>query len=171
MWSFHLPLPLLTFYQAAKAIAPSSSDSPAKLPPPKKPLVDGKKHSQRTPLFYGFQIMMENIHSKTYSLLIDTYIKDTTQHEYLFNPMDTIPCVKRKTECVCRWIFDQHLTFAERLVAFAAVEGIFFFGSFTSIFWSKKCGLMPGLTFSNELISCDQGMHTDFACLLFSHLK
>lgn len=121
--------------------------------------------------FYGFQIMMENIHSETYSLLIDTYIKDTAQREYLFDAIDTIPCVKRKAEWALRWISDQRSTFAERLVAFAAVEGIFFSGSFASIFWLKKRGLMPGLTFSNELISRDEGMHTDFACLLFSHLK
>ncbi|KAG6335530.1 hypothetical protein ID866_3560 [Astraeus odoratus] len=121
--------------------------------------------------FYGFQIMMENIHSETYSLLIDTYIKDAAEREYLFDAIETIPCVKRKAEWALRWISDQRSTFAERLVAFAAVEGIFFSGSFASIFWLKKRGLMPGLTFSNELISRDEGMHTDFACLLFSHLK
>ncbi|KIJ20157.1 hypothetical protein PAXINDRAFT_67250 [Paxillus involutus ATCC 200175] len=121
--------------------------------------------------FYGFQIMMENIHSETYSLLIDTYIKDPAQREYLFDAVETIPCVKRKADWALKWISDQHSTFAERLVAFAAVEGIFFSGSFASIFWLKKRGLMPGLTFSNELISRDEGMHTDFACLLFSHLK
>ncbi|OJA17025.1 hypothetical protein AZE42_00563 [Rhizopogon vesiculosus] len=121
--------------------------------------------------FYGFQIMMENIHSETYSLLIDTYIKDPRQREYLFDAMETIPCVKRKADWALKWITDQRSTFAERLVAFAAVEGIFFSGSFASIFWLKKRGLMPGLTFSNELISRDEGMHTDFACLLFSHLK
>ncbi|KAH7920793.1 ribonucleotide reductase small subunit [Leucogyrophana mollusca] len=121
--------------------------------------------------FYGFQIMMENIHSETYSLLIDTYIKDPAQREYLFDAVETIPCVKRKADWALKWISDQRSTFAERLVAFAAVEGIFFSGSFASIFWLKKRGLMPGLTFSNELISRDEGMHTDFACLLFSHLK
>ena len=121
--------------------------------------------------FYGFQIMMENIHSETYSLLIDTYIKDAAEREYLFDAVETIPCIKRKAEWALRWISDQHSTFAERLIAFAAVEGIFFSGSFASIFWLKKRGLMPGLTFSNELISRDEGMHTDFACLLFSHLK
>ncbi|KAG1753928.1 ribonucleotide reductase small subunit [Suillus paluster] len=121
--------------------------------------------------FYGFQIMMENIHSETYSLLIDTYIKDSAQREYLFDAVETIPCVKRKADWALKWISDQRSTFAERLVAFAAVEGIFFSGSFASIFWLKKRGLMPGLTFSNELISRDEGMHTDFACLLFSHLK
>ncbi|KAF7983881.1 hypothetical protein HWV62_18228 [Athelia sp. TMB] len=121
--------------------------------------------------FYGFQIMMENIHSETYSLLIDTYIKEPAQREYLFDAVETIPCVKRKADWAMRWINDKQSTFAERLVAFAAVEGIFFSGSFASIFWLKKRGLMPGLTFSNELISRDEGMHTDFACLLFSHLK
>ncbi|KAI6047287.1 ribonucleotide reductase small subunit [Pisolithus marmoratus] len=121
--------------------------------------------------FYGFQIMMENIHSETYSLLIDTYIKDAAQREYLFDAIETIPCVKRKADWALKWISDDRSTFAERLVAFAAVEGIFFSGSFASIFWLKKRGLMPGLTFSNELISRDEGMHTDFACLLFSHLK
>ncbi|EDR13226.1 ribonucleotide reductase, beta subunit [Laccaria bicolor S238N-H82] len=121
--------------------------------------------------FYGFQIMMENIHSETYSLLIDSYIKDPAQREYLFDAIETIPCIKRKAEWALKWISDQESTFAERLVAFAAVEGIFFSGSFASIFWMKKRGLMPGLTFSNELISRDEGMHTDFACLLFSHLK
>ncbi|KAG1850471.1 ribonucleotide reductase small subunit [Suillus tomentosus] len=121
--------------------------------------------------FYGFQIMMENIHSETYSLLIDTYIKDSAQREYLFDAMETIPCVKRKADWALKWISDHRSTFGERLVAFAAIEGIFFSGSFASIFWLKKRGLMPGLTFSNELISRDEGMHTDFACLLFSHLK
>ncbi|KAF8592685.1 putative small subunit of ribonucleotide reductase [Ramaria rubella] len=121
--------------------------------------------------FYGFQIMMENIHSETYSLLIDTYIKDPAQREYLFDAIETIPCIKKKADWALKWISDQRSTFAERLVAFAAVEGIFFSGSFASIFWLKKRGLMPGLTFSNELISRDEGMHTDFACLLFSHLR
>ena len=121
--------------------------------------------------FYGFQIMMENIHSETYSLLIDTYIKDPKQREHLFDAIETIPCIKKKADWALRWISDKKSSFAERLVAFAAVEGIFFSGSFASIFWLKKRGLMPGLTFSNELISRDEGMHTDFACLLFSHLK
>ncbi|KAI0722865.1 ribonucleotide reductase [Earliella scabrosa] len=121
--------------------------------------------------FYGFQIMMENIHSETYSLLIDTYIKDPAQREHLFDAIETIPCIKKKADWALRWISDKNSAFAERLVAFAAVEGIFFSGSFASIFWLKKRGLMPGLTFSNELISRDEGMHTDFACLLFSHLK
>ncbi|ORY31918.1 ribonucleotide reductase [Naematelia encephala] len=121
--------------------------------------------------FYGFQIMMENIHSETYSLLIDTYIKDAARRTYLFEAIDTIPCIQKKANWALKWISDQRSTFAERLIAFAAVEGIFFSGSFASIFWLKKRGLMPGLTFSNELISRDEGLHTDFACLLFSHLR
>ncbi|KAF8204438.1 ribonucleotide reductase small subunit [Mycena galopus ATCC 62051] len=121
--------------------------------------------------FYGFQIMMENIHSEAYSLLIDTYIKEPAERDYLFDAIETIPCIKKKAEWALRWITDEESTFGERLVAFAAVEGIFFSGSFASIFWMKKRGLMPGLTFSNELISRDEGMHTDFACLLFTHLK
>ncbi|ROT42779.1 hypothetical protein SODALDRAFT_336388 [Sodiomyces alkalinus F11] len=121
--------------------------------------------------FYGFQIMMENIHSETYSLLIDTYIKEPAQRHYLFNAIDTIPAIRKKADWALHWICDQKSTFAQRLVAFAAVEGIFFSGAFASIFWLKKRGLMPGLTFSNELISRDEGLHTDFACLLFSHLN
>jgi ribonucleoside-diphosphate reductase subunit M2 len=121
--------------------------------------------------FYGFQIMMENIHSETYSLLIDTYIKDPARRDYLFGAIDTIPCIKKKADWALRYINDDRASFGERLVAFAAVEGIFFSGSFASVFWLKKRGLMPGLTFSNELISRDEGMHTDFACLLFSHLR
>ncbi|KAI9678647.1 MAG: Ribonucleotide-diphosphate reductase (RNR), small subunit [Caeruleum heppii] len=121
--------------------------------------------------FYGFQVMMENIHSETYSLLIDTYIKEQKQRAYLFDAIDTIPCIRKKADWALRWIQDKDSTFAQRLVAFAAVEGIFFSGSFASIFWLKKRGLMPGLTFSNELISRDEGLHTDFACLLFSHLR
>jgi len=120
--------------------------------------------------FYGFQIMMENIHSETYSLLIDTYIKDNTEKSYLLNAIDNLPCVKKKADWAMRWI--DEATFAERLISFAAVEGIFFSGSFCSIFWLKKRGLMPGLSFSNELISRDEGMHCDFACLLYnSHIK
>lgn len=121
--------------------------------------------------FYGFQIMMENIHSETYSLLIDTYISEPKQRQYLFNAIDNIPCIRKKADWALRWISDKNSTFACRLIAFAAVEGIFFSGSFASIFWLKKRGMMPGLTFSNELISRDEGMHTDFACLLLSHLK
>ncbi|GAB1214475.1 Ribonucleotide-diphosphate reductase (RNR), small subunit [Aspergillus terreus] len=121
--------------------------------------------------FYGFQIMIENIHSETYSLLIDTYIKEPKQRTYLFDAIDNIPCIAKKADWAIKWIQDQESTFGQRLVAFAAVEGIFFSGSFASIFWLKKRGLMPGLTFSNELISRDEGLHTDFACLLFSHLN
>lgn len=121
--------------------------------------------------FYGFQIMMENVHSETYSLLIDTYIKDTQERDHLFNAIDTVPCIKKKADWALHWISDKRSSFAERLVAFACVEGIFFSGSFAAIFWLKKRGLMPGLTFSNELISRDEGMHTDFACLLFQHLR
>ncbi len=119
--------------------------------------------------FYGFQIMMENIHSETYSLLIDTYIKDTAEKQRLFHAIDTVDCVKKKAQWALRWI--KHGSFAERLVAFCAVEGIFFSGSFCSIFWLKKRGLMPGLSFSNELISRDEGLHCDFACLLYSMLE
>ncbi|KAF2027470.1 hypothetical protein EK21DRAFT_91511 [Setomelanomma holmii] len=121
--------------------------------------------------FYGFQIMMENVHSETYSLLIDTYISEPKQRTYLFNAIENIPCIRKKADWALKWISDKNSTFANRLVAFAAVEGIFFSGSFASIFWLKKRGLMPGLTFSNELISRDEGMHTDFACLLFSLLN
>src|SRR5450432_705838 len=116
--------------------------------------------------FYGFQIMMENIHSETYALLIDTYIKDPTEKDRLFHAIDTVPCVGKKAQWALRWI--NNGSFAERLIAFAAVEGIFFSGSFCSIFWLKKRGLMPGLTFSNELISRDEGLHCDFACHLYT---
>ena len=119
--------------------------------------------------FYGFQIMMENIHSETYSLLIDSYIKDPKEKDRLFHSIDTLPCVGKKADWAIKWIGNG--TFAERLIAFAAVEGIFFSGSFCSIFWLKKRGLMPGLTFSNELISRDEGLHCDFACLLYSQLE
>ena len=117
--------------------------------------------------FYGFQIMMENIHSETYSLLIDTYIKDKEEQNHLFNAIDTVPAVQKKAEWALKWIGSE--SFVERLIAFAAVEGIFFSGSFCSIFWLKKRGLMPGLSFSNELISRDEGMHTDFAVHLYNH--
>jgi ribonucleoside-diphosphate reductase beta chain len=119
--------------------------------------------------FYGFQIMMENIHSETYALLIDTYVKDPAEKDRLFHAIDTVPAVQKKAEWALKWI--NNGTFAQRLVAFAAVEGIFFSGSFCSIFWLKKRGLMPGLTFSNELISRDEGMHCEFACLLYSMLN
>ncbi len=117
--------------------------------------------------FYGFQIAIENIHSETYSLLIDTYIKDNKEKDRLFNAIDTLPFVKTKADWALRWIDEG--SFAERLIAFAAVEGIFFSGSFCSIFWLKKRGLMPGLSFSNELISRDEGLHCDFACLLYNN--
>ena len=117
--------------------------------------------------FYGFQIAIENIHSETYSLLIDTLIKNPQEKDKLFNAIDTMDCVKRKADWALRWIDEGN--FQERLIAFAAVEGIFFSGSFCSIFWLKKRGLMPGLTFSNELISRDEGLHCDFACLLYNN--
>ncbi|KAM9354630.1 ribonucleoside-diphosphate reductase subunit M2 [Pholidichthys leucotaenia] len=120
--------------------------------------------------FYGFQIAMENIHSEMYSLLIDTYIKESREREYLFNAIETLPCVKKKADWALNWIGNKDATYGERVVAFAAVEGIFFSGSFAAIFWLKKRGLMPGLTFSNELISRDEGLHCDFACLMFKHL-
>jgi ribonucleoside-diphosphate reductase beta chain len=118
--------------------------------------------------FYGFQIAIENIHSEVYSLLIEEYIKDNDEKTRLFNAIETIPCVKKKAEWALRWADSSKNTFAERLVAFAIVEGIFFSGSFCSIFWLKKRGLMPGLAFSNEMISRDEGMHCEFACLLYS---
>ena len=117
--------------------------------------------------FYGFQIMMENIHSETYSLLIDTYIKDKEEQNHLFNAIDTVPAVQKKAEWALKWIGSE--SFVERLIAFAAVEGIFFSGSFCSIFWLKKRGLMTGLSFSNELISRDEGLHTDFAVHLYKN--
>ena len=117
--------------------------------------------------FYGFQVAIENIHSETYSLLIDTYIKDSADKNHLFNAIDTLDCVRKKADWALRWI--DKGSFAERLVAFAAVEGIFFSGSFCSIFWLKKRGLMPGLSFSNELISRDEGLHCDFACLMYNN--
>jgi ribonucleoside-diphosphate reductase subunit M2 len=120
--------------------------------------------------FYGFQIAMENIHSETYSLLIDAYIKDRNEKDHLLNAIQNYDCIKRKASWAQKWIYDTHSTFAERLVAFACVEGIFFSGSFCSIFWLKKRGLMPGLTFSNELISRDEALHCEFAVLLYSKL-
>lgn len=120
--------------------------------------------------FYGFQVMMENIHSETYSLLIDTYIKNPIEKDRMLRAIETIDCVQKKAEWALRWIGSDN--FVERLIAFAAVEGIFFSGSFCSIFWLKKRGLMPGLSFSNELISRDEGLHCDFACLLYTdHIK
>ena len=120
--------------------------------------------------FYGFQIAMENIHSTTYSLLIETYIKDQTEKHKLFNAIEHFPCIKKKSDWAQKWIHDNRSSFATRLVAFACVEGIFFSGAFCSIFWLKKRGLMPGLTFSNELISRDEALHCEFAILLYSKL-
>lgn len=119
--------------------------------------------------FYGFQIAMENIHSETYSLLIDTYIKDRAEKNFLFNAIQNVPVINKKAQWALKWINNSN-SFAERIVAFSAVEGIFFSGSFCSIFWLKKRSLMPGLTFSNELISRDEGLHTDFACLIYKYL-
>ncbi|CAB3239591.1 unnamed protein product [Arctia plantaginis] len=120
--------------------------------------------------FYGFQIAIENVHSEMYSMLIDTYVRDPQERDFLFNAVETLPCVKKKADWALEWIASKTATFGERIIAFAAVEGIFFSGSFASIFWLKKRGLMPGLTFSNELISRDEGLHCDFACLMFKHL-
>ena len=120
--------------------------------------------------FYGFQIAMENIHSETYSLLIDTYIKDREEKTTLFKAIDNFPCIKKKADWAIKWINDKRSSFATRLIAFACIEGIFFSGSFCSIYWLKKRGLMPGLTFSNELISRDEALHTEFAVLLYSKM-
>jgi ribonucleotide reductase beta subunit family protein with ferritin-like domain len=120
--------------------------------------------------FYSFQMMMENVHSETYSQLIDTYIKDSSEKKTLFEAIDNFPCIKKKADWAIKWIQDQDSNFARRLVAFACVEGIFFSGSFCAIYWLKKRGLMPGLTLSNQFISRDEGMHTDFAVLLYSKL-
>jgi len=120
--------------------------------------------------FYGFQIAIENIHSEMYSMLIETYIRDIDEKYKLFNAISEFSCIKKKAEWALNWIADDNSTFGERIIAFAAVEGIFFSGSFAAIFWLKKRGLMPGLTHSNELISRDEGLHRDFACLLYSHL-
>jgi len=121
--------------------------------------------------FYGFQIAIENIHSEMYSLLIDTYIKDKEEREKLFNALDHFPCIQKKADWARKWINDNRSSFAARLVAFAVVEGIFFSSSFASIYWIKKRGLMPGLTFSNELISRDEALHTEFAILLYGKLE
>ena len=120
--------------------------------------------------FYGFQIAMENIHSETYSLLIETYIKDKEEKSKLFNAIEHFPCIKKKSDWAQKWIHDNRSSFATRLIAFACVEGIFFSGAFCSIYWLKKRGLMPGLTFSNELISRDEALHCEFAVLLYSKL-
>ena len=121
--------------------------------------------------FYGFQIAMENIHSETYSLLIETYIKDKQEKHKLFNAIEHFPCIKKKSDWAQKWIHDNRSSFATRLVAFACIEGIFFSGAFCSIYWLKKRGLMPGLTFSNELISRDEALHCEFAVLLYSKLQ
>ena len=121
--------------------------------------------------FYGFQIAMENIHSHTYSLLIETYIKDEEEKGKLFNAIENFPCIKKKSDWAQKWIHDNRSSFASRLIAFACVEGIFFSGAFCSIYWLKKRGLMPGLTFSNELISRDEALHCEFAVLLYSKLN
>ncbi|EYC42441.1 hypothetical protein Y032_0531g3019 [Ancylostoma ceylanicum] len=121
--------------------------------------------------FYGFQIAIENIHSEMYSKLIETYIRDEQERNLLFNAIFEFPCIKKKADWALKWIADHDACFAERVIAFAAVEGIFFSGSFAAIFWLKKRGLMPGLTHSNELISRDEGLHRDFACLMYSHIK
>ncbi len=121
--------------------------------------------------FYGFQIAMENIHSEMYSLLIETYIKNETEKNKYFNAIDNFPCIKAKAKWAIKWIEDEKSSFATRLIAFACVEGIFFSGAFCSIYWLKKRGLMPGLTFSNELISRDEALHTEFAVLLYNKLN
>lgn len=121
--------------------------------------------------FYGFQIAMENIHGETYSLLIDTYINDKIEKDRLFNAIDNFPCIKKKSDWAQKWIKDNRSGFATRLIAFACVEGIFFSGAFCSVFWLKKRGLLPGLTFSNELISRDEALHTEFAVLLYDKLE
>ena len=120
--------------------------------------------------FYGFQIAVENIHSETYSLLIDTYVRDPSERHHLLNAIETVPCVQEKAQWALQWCEPKNASFAERCIAFAAVEGIFFSGSFCAVFWLKKRGLMPGLSFSNELISRDEGLHCDFACLLYGKL-
>ena len=121
--------------------------------------------------FYGFQCAIENIHSEVYSLLIDKYVKNENEKKKLFNAIEEIPCIKRKAEWAMKWMNPKKSSFAERVVAFSVVEGIFFSGSFCAIFWLKKRGLLPGLTFSNELISRDEGMHTDFAVLIYKMLE
>merc|ERR1719361_610441 len=129
-----------------------------------------KKKAEKARCFYGFQAAMENIHSETYSLLIDPYISSEQEKNELFNAMEKIDCIKKKAEWAMKWM-SAEVAFCQRLVAFACVEGIFFSGSFCALFWLKKRGLMPGLTFSNELISRDEGPHTDFACLLYKKCK
>jgi ribonucleoside-diphosphate reductase subunit M2 len=155
--SLHLSRPLSSSLSPSMASLTNTSSSLSRM--------------RSNPLKHGFRIIMENIHSETYSLFTDTYIKDPSRREYPFDTVGTIPCIKLKADWAILRISDQKSTFAKRLLAFAAVEGIFFSGLFTSIFWMKKHGLMPGLTFFNELISRGESMHTDFACLLFSHIK
>jgi ribonucleoside-diphosphate reductase subunit M2 len=130
----------------------------------------GEIQNSEARAFYGFQIAMENIHSETYSLLIETYIKNKDEKMKLFKALDNFPCIRKKADWALKWIHDKRSSFATRLIAFACVEGIFFSGAFCSIFWLKKRGLMPGLTFSNELISRDEALHTEFAILLYSKL-
>ena len=121
--------------------------------------------------FYGFQIAMENIHSEMYSLLIDTYVSDNVEKDHLFHATSNIPCITKKADWAKKWIADHRSSFASRLVAFAAIEGIFFSSSFASIYWLKKRGILPGLTFSNELISRDEALHTEFAILLYKKMN
>jgi ribonucleotide reductase beta subunit family protein with ferritin-like domain len=121
--------------------------------------------------FYGFQIAMENIHSETYSILIDSYIKNTDEKHTLFNAISNFPCIEKKAKWALKWIHDKRSSFATRLIAFACVEGIFFSGAFCSIYWLKKRGLMPGLTFSNELIARDEALHTEFAVYLYNKME
>lgn len=128
------------------------------------------KHKEAK-FFYGFQVAMENVHSEMYSTLIDTYIRDSREKSELFSAIETMPCVQKKAEWALQWINHEGLSFGKRLVAFAAVEGIFFSGSFAAIFWMKKRGKLPGLAFSNELISRDEGLHCDFACAMFKRLR
>ena len=130
----------------------------------------GEIQNSEARAFYGFQIAMENIHSETYSLLIETYIKNKDEKMKLFKALDNFPCIRKKADWALKWIHDKRSSFATRLIAFACVEGIFFSGAFCSIFWLKKRGLMHGLTFSNELISRDEALHTEFAILLYSKL-
>lgn len=130
----------------------------------------GEIQNSEARAFYGFQIAMENIHSETYSLLIETYIKNKDEKMKLFKALDNFPCIRKKADWALKWIHDKRSSFATRLIAFACVEGIFFSGAFCSIFWLKKRGLMPGLTFSNELISRDEALHTEFAILLYSKM-
>ena len=156
---------------AFRGRVPLTHPSPARLPPPSPFPPPPQVQIPEARCFYGFQIAMENVHSEVYSLLIDTYVKDAEEKAQLFNAMETIPAVMKKAHWALRWTDKRNATFAERLIAFAAVEGIFFSGSFCAIFWLKKRGLMPGLGTSNEFISRDEGLHCDFACLLYTMQK